>query len=62
MSKDLDEIEQLIDDCETREDRLSDWERRFIDSIAKQYAQRRSLTDKQKDRLDEVWEKATAGG
>lgn len=56
------EHQTLIEDCEARESRLSDWERSFIDSLGKQLADGRSLTDKQAARLDEVWEKATAKG
>lgn len=52
------EHEQMIEDCEKRESRLSDWERGFIDSISK----RTSLTDKQVSRLEEIWNKATAQG
>ena len=29
------EQEQMIEDCEHREERLSDWDRSFIDSISK---------------------------
>lgn len=56
------EHQTLIEDCEARESRLSDWERSFIDSLSKQLADGRSLTDKQAAHLDEVWEKATAKG
>lgn len=56
------EHEQMLDDCEQRESRLSDWERQFVDSIGKQLRDGRSLTEKQAARLDEVWNKATARG
>lgn len=54
-----DEQAQLLEDCETREEKLSDWERNFIDSIGKQMAEGHSLTDKQVERLEEIWEKVT---
>lgn len=50
---------QLIEDCENREDKLSDWERGFIDSIGRQMADGRALTDKQVERLEEIWERVT---
>lgn len=56
------EHEQMIEDCETREDRLSDWERGFVDSVAKQMRDGRSLTAKQIESLDAIWERATSRG
>lgn len=56
------EHEQMVADCEAREGRLSDWERSFVDSIGRQLAQGRSLTDKQSARLEEVWDKVTEAG
>lgn len=52
----------LIDDCEQREQQLTDWERQFLDSIRKQLEEGRRLTQKQTDRLDIIWEKATSRG
>lgn len=57
-----DEYKQLIEDCENREHRLNDWERTFIDSIKNQLIAEQPLSPKQSDRLDEIWEKATARG
>lgn len=56
------EHEQMVEDCEARESRLSDWERGFIDSIGKQLRDGRSLSEKQVARLDDIWERATARG
>jgi len=53
---------QLIEDCETREERLSDWERGFIDSLKQQLEAGRNLSQKQADRLDEIWTSVTARG
>lgn len=52
----------LIEDCEARESRLSDWERGFIDSIKKQIEEGRHPSIKQIDTLDNIWEKVTAKG
>jgi hypothetical protein len=57
-----DEYLQLIDDCEARESRLSDWERNFIDSLRGQIERGRTLSPKQIETLDNVWERATAKG
>jgi len=56
------EHEQMVEDCEQRESRLTDWQRGFIDSIGKQLRDGRSLTSKQVEALDDIWERATARG
>lgn len=56
------EQEQMVEDCEHREERLTDWQRGFIDSIAKQLRDGRSLTTKQAEALDDIWSKATEQG
>ncbi len=53
---------QLLDDCETREERLTDWERKFIDSLRGQIEGGRSPSPKQVETLDNIWEKATKRG
>lgn len=58
----MDDAAQLIEDCQDRESRLSEWERGFIDSIAKQHGDGRALTAKQIESLNEIWERATARG
>lgn len=62
MSDWTSEYAQLIEDCEKRESRLSDWDREFIDSIKKRLADGTPLTPKQVEKLDEIWERATARG
>lgn len=57
-----DELDQLIEDCEARESRLSDWARGFIDSIQRQRAVGRMLTEKQIGALESIWEQVTAKG
>lgn len=53
---------ELIDDCEKRESRLTDWERGFVDSLRSQIERDRRPTSKQVEALDEIWERATARG
>lgn len=52
----------MVEDCEKRESRLTDWQRTFIDSVKKQLEDGRPLTKRQKETLDDVWEEATANG
>jgi hypothetical protein len=57
-----DEYLRMIGDCETRESRLTDWERTFIDSIKAQIERGQALTPEQTETLDAIWERATARG
>lgn len=50
---------QMIEDCENRESKLTEWERTFIDSIGRQLAAGRALTEKQDERLNEIWDRVT---
>lgn len=58
MSK-SDEHLTMVEDCENRESKLTDWERDFIDSIRTQLEHSRALSEKQADRLDAIWERIT---
>lgn len=51
---------QMVLDCENRESKLTDFERSFIDSIGRQLAQGRALTEKQVEVLDRAWERVTS--
>ena len=57
-----DEYLTLLDDCEKREERLTDWERGFVDSLRQQIYQGRRPTPRQIETLDAVWERATNRG
>ncbi|MDB5814453.1 MAG: hypothetical protein JWN23_1570 [Rhodocyclales bacterium] len=52
----------LIEDCEKRSERMTDWESQFIDSLSNQLALERRPTPKQIETLDAIWEKVTARG
>ena len=45
---------QMIEDCEARESRLSEWEAGFIDSLSKQVERGRALTEKQDETLNRI--------
>lgn len=62
MATDTSDHAQLIEDCERRSERLDDWSVNFIDSISRQLADGRALTANQIEKLDEIWERATARG
>jgi hypothetical protein len=59
MTSRHDEHLTMIEDCENRESKLTDWERSFIDSIARQLADGRALSEKQRESLDTIWERVT---
>lgn len=52
----------LIDDCEGRESRLTDWERGFVDSLRSQIERDRRPSVKQIETLGSIWERVTARG
>lgn len=62
MSDWTSEYVTLIEDCEARSERLSDWEAGFIDSLKTQIANGRRPSTKQIETLDSCWEKATKRG
>jgi hypothetical protein len=53
---------QMVEDCEAREGRLTKWQRDFIDSIGHVLARGGSLTPKQAETLESIWEQATRKG
>lgn len=52
----------LIEDCEKRDDRLTEWETQFIDSLGRQIAAGRRPSPKQIETLERIWDKATERG
>jgi hypothetical protein len=55
----MDENLQMIEDCEKRQSKLSEWEATFIDSLSVQLGKGRSLTEKQSEKLEAIWERIT---
>ena len=62
MVTQVDECLTMVEDCEKRESRLTEWEAGFIDSIRHQLEAERPLSEKQAEALDKIWEQATARG
>ena len=58
----VDEYLTLVDDCEKRESRLTEWEASFVASIRSKLEQEFPLSQKQIETLDKIWERVTANG
>ena len=56
-----DEHMQMIEDCEARRRRINEWEAGFLASIRVRL-EKETLTTKQIDILNSIWERATARG
>lgn len=54
-----DEYLTLVEDCEKRESKLTEWEAGFIDSIHHRLEQELPLSVKQTETLDKIWEHVT---
>lgn len=54
------EYAHMLDDCEKRESRMTEWEQQFCDSLSKQIGNGRTPTARQIETLDRIWEKVTA--
>ncbi len=57
-----DEYITLIEDCEQRNEELTEWELTFIDSLRRQIEAGRHPSVKRIECLDKVWERATKKG
>lgn len=51
------EEQQMIEDCQRRESMLGEWEAQFIDDID---ARAKPLTEKQHDKLHQIWDRVTS--
>ena len=48
-------IDYILDGIQT--ERLSDWERNFVESVSDQWIRNRRLSDRQKEILGNIWDK-----
>ena len=62
MNNSLDDYRTMIDDCSDRESQMSEWECGFIESLDEQLYDTKSLSTKQIDVLNRIWEKVTKRG
>jgi hypothetical protein len=51
-------ISQILENLDNS--KLSDWEKEFVKSVKVQWNKNKKLSDKQKKRLGEIWEKQHA--
>jgi len=58
----VDEYLKMVEDCEDRESRLTEWETNFIDSIKTRLNALLPLTVKQIETLETIWERTTQRG
>ena len=59
MNTPLDELKQMVDDCEARESKLTEWEIGFIDSINMRLERGIILTEAQETTLEKIWKRIT---
>lgn len=62
MSDWTSEYLQLVEDCEKRESRMTEWECDFVSSIRDRLEAGKALTERQTETLDKIWEKVTKHG
>jgi hypothetical protein len=58
----IEEYLKMIDDCEDRESRLTEWEIGFLESVRTRVEAALPLSSKQTEVLDRIWNHATARG
>lgn len=56
----MDEIETMLNDCENRESKLTDWERNFIASLGERIGRGKRLTEAQEEHLELIWNRVTS--
>ena len=56
------EYVRMIEDCEQRSRSLNSWELGFLDSVRRQIEAGRRPTPAQIEKLEDIWEVATARG
>jgi hypothetical protein len=54
-----DEYKTMIEDCENRSTKLSDWEHDFIQSLGEQLDNGKTPSPKQIEKLNSIWERVT---
>ena len=57
-----DEYLTMVEDCEKRESRRTEWEAGFVDSISDRLSKSVPLTAKQIETLESIWERVTERG
>lgn len=55
----MSEHEQMVEDCEAHEEKLTTWEREFLDTCSFRLARDQGLTEPMADILEKIWERVT---
>jgi hypothetical protein len=53
------DIEHMLTSCDQDSDRLSKWEQDFIESLAEQWEERGTLSERQREILERIYEEKT---
>jgi len=62
MSRWQDTYLEMLDDCEKRQSLMSDWEATFVDNLYHWLDTGSSLSQKQIEKLENIWERVTRNG
>ncbi len=55
----VDEYVTMLEDCEKRSERLTEWECGFVESLQRQIANGHQPSAKQIEKLDSIWDRVT---
>ena len=57
------DVDDVVDALQRHyRERLSEWETQFVSSVAEQWEERGELTEKQRAKLEEVFDRVSGGG
>ena len=59
MAVDREEFQQMLEDCEERESKLTEWEQGFIQSMRDKFDRGYPITEPMDETLTKIWEKVT---
>lgn len=62
MTEWQEEYRIMIRDCIQRESRMNEWEQNFIQDLDEKISEGWMLTEKQTEKLDQIWERVTKNG
>lgn len=62
MTEWQEEYRIMIRDCINRESRMNEWEQSFIQDLDEKLSEGWMLTEKQTEKLDQIWERVTKNG
>ena len=57
------DVDDVVDALQRHyRERLSDWEERFVASVSEQWEDRGTFTDKQRTKLEDIFDRVSGGG